>query len=225
MKRNGILGCAALTTVFALISAIVFLVPTEKTEAFWISYSFTAAIFLLQIPTWKSSLRRGPTAESRFFGLPTVQITTTCLVTQVVTLAVFTALPGVPTWVAIVANTIIVGVSATCFVGAEAARGEIERVDERARKKVFYIREIQTQVEALEDRETDNKVREELSRLAEQIRFSDPMSCDELGGIEKSIRAKFSELGQASDPDEKLALIKETSLLIKERNRKCKLSK
>ena len=61
-----------------------------------------------------------------------------------------------------------------------------------------------------------------LAQLAEKLRFSDPMSDDQLADLENRIGAKIAELSTAAD---KTAIIEELDSLLEERNRKCKTLK
>ena len=74
----------------------------------------------------------------------------------------------------------------------------------------------------LANTETDPEVKVALTKLAEAIRFSDPMSNEVLADLEKEISDKFAELKVAED---KTAIIKVLDSLIVERNKKAKLLK
>ena len=109
-----------------------------------------------------------------------------------------------------------------CLIGTEVARDEIARVESKVEKKVFYIKSLQVDAEMLANTETDPDVKAALIKLAELIRFSDPMSNDALVDLEKEISDKFIELKTAED---KAAIIKVLDSLIVERNKKAKLLK
>ncbi len=220
--KNKNLGYAVLSILFVLISVIVFVIPTEKTGTFWIAYVFTAIAFVVQIAIWKKTLGKEDTLKSKFLGLPVVHIGIVYLIIQIVALAVFTAVPTLPNWSAIVACAVIVGISAVCMIAGEAGRNEIERVEVKVQKKVFFIKELQADVELLADAETDTSTKVALQQLAEKIRFSDPMSNDALAEIEKAITEKVAELKTDSD---KKAVIQEINSLLADRNQKAKISK
>ena len=48
MNKNSVKGYAILGILFALVSVVVFAVPTAKTPAFWIAYGFTVVAFAVQ---------------------------------------------------------------------------------------------------------------------------------------------------------------------------------
>lgn len=220
--KNKNWGYVVLGILLVLVSIIAFVIPTEKTGTFWISYVFTAIAILAQIVIWKNTLGKEDTLKSKFLGLPVVHVGIVYLVVQIVAFAVFTAVPVLPIWSAIVACAVILGFSVIFMIAGEAGRGEIERVETKVQKKVFFIKELQADVELLIDRETDTEIRTALQQLAEKIRFSDPMSDDTLSKVESTIADRVAELKTESD---KMTIIHELDLLLAERNKKCKILK
>lgn len=221
MKKNSTKGYVILGILFALVSIIAFAVPTIKTAIFWIAYVFTAAAFAAQIFIWNKALGK-ETLKSKFLGLPVVHIGIVYAIIQTVAFAVFLFAPTLPVWSAIVVCSVIAGVSAVCMISANAGCNEIERVDAKVQKKVFYIRELQADVELIAAAETDADTKAALTQLAEKIRFSDPMSNEQLADSENKISAKVLELKTAVN---KVEIITELTLLLDERNNKCKILK
>lgn len=222
MKKNSTKGYVLLGILFALVSIIAFAVPTAKTATFWIAYVFTAAAFAAQIGIWKTALDKEGTLKSKFLGFPIVHIGIVYAIIQVIAFAVFLFAPTLPTWSAIVICPIIAGLSAVCMISADAGRNEIERVEAKVQNKVFYVREMQADIELLADNESDAAVKTALTHLAEKIRFSDPMSNEQLADLENKISIKAAELKTASS---KLEIITELNSLLDERNKKCKILK
>ena len=222
MKKNSTKGYVILGILFALVSIIVFAVPTTKTATFWIAYLFIAAAFAVQIGIWKTALGKEYALKSKFLGFPVVHIGIVYAIIQTVAFAVFLFVPTLPAWSAIVVCSVIAGVSAVCMISADAGRNEIERVEEKVQKKSFYIQELQADIELLADNETDADVKTALTQLAEKIRFSDPMSNEQLADLENKISTKIEELKTTSS---KLEIITELNSLLEERNKKCKILK
>ena len=222
MKKNSTKGYVILGILFALVSIIAFAVPTTKTATFWIAYVFTAAAFAAQIGIWKTALGKEETLKSKFLGFPVVHIGIVYAIIQTVAFAVFLYLPTLPVWSAIVACSVIAGVSAVCMISADAGRNEIERVEAKVQKKVFYIRELQADIELMADTETGADIKTALTQLAEKIRFSDPMSNEQLADLEHKISTKVAELKTSSS---KLEIITELNSLLDERNKKCRILK
>lgn len=222
MKKNSTKGYVILGILFVLISIIAFAVPTVKTATFWIAYVFTATAFAAQIGIWKTALGKEGTLKSKFLGFPVVHIGIVYAIIQTVAFAVFLFVPTLPVWSAIVVCSVIAGISAVCMISVDAGRNEIERVEAKVQNKVFYIRELQADIELLADNETNADVKTALTQLAEKIRFSDPMSNEQLADLEDKISTKIEELKTTSS---QLEIITELNSLLDERNKKCKILK
>lgn len=222
MKKNSTKGYVILGILFALVSIVAFAVPTAKTATFWIAYVFTAAAFAAQIVVWKTALGKDETLKSKFLGFPVVHIGIVYAIIRTVAFAVFLFVPTLPAWSAIMACSVIAGISAVCMISADAGRNEIERVEAKVQKKVFYIRELQADIELLADNESDAAAKTALTQLAEKIRYSDPMSNEQLADLENKISTKVAELKTVSN---KVEIITELNSLLDERNKKCKILK
>lgn len=222
MKKNSSKGYLILGILFVLVSAIAFAVPLAKTAAFWISYGFAVIAFAAQLIIWKAALGRSESLKSKFLGFPVVHIGIVYLIVQVIALAVFLFIPTLPIWSAVVACAVVAGVSAVCMIASDVGRSEIERVSAKVREKTFYIKQLQADVELLASTETDTVIKSALMQLAEKIRYSDPMSDEQLADIEDRIAVKIAELKSSAD---KVKIINELNSLLDERNRKIKISK
>lgn len=221
MKKK-VMAYSVLGIVFALFNVFSFAIPTEKTATFWIAYAFSVIAFGLQIGVWKLAFSGIDTIKSKFLGIPLLSVGFRYLVVQVIVFAIFMIFPTLPAWIPVVACSAILCVSAICLIGTETGREEICRVEEKAEKRVFYIKSLQAEVELLAESERDSETKVELLKLAEKICFSDPMSNDALAELEAEIREKVKELKTAEN---KLAVIAATSALVAERNQKAKILK
>ena len=222
MKKNSTKGYVILGILFALISVIAFAIPTTKTTTFWIAYAFTVVAFTAQIAIWKIALGKEDTLKSKFLGFPIVHIGIVYLILQIIAFAVFMFLPMLPSWSVVVICSIIVGVSVVCMIATDTGDEEIKRVETKVQKKVFYIRELQADIELVSASEKDDEIKTALIQLAEKIRFSDPMSNEQLTDLENMISVKVAELKTATN---KAELITELNSLLDERNKKCKILK
>ena len=222
MKKNKGMAYAVLAIAFVLFNVIAFAIPTAKTATFWIAYVFAAVAFVSQIAIWKFAFKGADTLKSKFLGIPLISVGITYLIIQIIAFAIFMAFPITPTWIAIVVCALILGISAICLIGTETGREEVCRVEEKVEKKVFYIKSLQVDVEMLASTETDAETKAALTKLAEKIRFSDPMSNEALEELDAEITAKVKELKTAEN---KAEIIKVLDSLITERNKKAKLLK
>ena len=222
MKKNSLMSYIALGIVFALFNVIAFIIPTEKTATFWTAYAFSVVAFAVQIPLWKIALGKKDTLKSKFLGIPVIHVGLTYLIIQLIAFAVFMILPTLPVWLAVVVCTIILAISALCAIAGQAGANEINRVEEKIKVKRAFIQFLQTDIEILAETETDAETKAALKKLAEKVRFSDPMSHEMLGELESRITAKVEDMETSSN---KISLVREVEVLLIERNKKCKILK
>lgn len=222
MKKNNLMSYLALGIVFALFNVIAFVIPTDKTATFWTAYVFSVVAFAVQIPLWKIALGKKDTLKSKFLGIPVIHVGITYLIIQLIAFAVFMIFPTLPVWLAVVVCTIILAILALCAIAGQAGANEINRVEEKIKVKRAFIQFLQTDIEMLAEAETDAETKAALKKLAEKVRFSDPMSHEMLGELETRITAKVEELKTVAD---KKALIDEIEIILIERNKKCKILK
>lgn len=222
MKKNNLMSYLALGIVFALFNVIAFVVPTDKTATFWVAYAFSVIAFAVQIPLWKIAFGKKDTLKSKFLGIPVIHVGITYLIIQLIAFAVFMIFPTLPVWLAVIVCAIILATSALCIIAGQAGANEINRVEEKIKIKRAFIQFLQTDIEMLAESETDTETKAELKKLAEKVRFSDPMSHEMLGELESRISAKVEEMKTATD---KKGLIAEINILLTERNKKCKILK
>lgn len=155
-------------------------------------------------------------------GIPIIRVGYIYLVYQLIALAVLVAYPALPVWATVIINVLIVCISAICMITAEIGRDIVNNVEEKVQSKVSYIREIQTDIEIIAERESDSAIKQKILKLAEKVRYSDPISSDELFELEKKISDKVKELNNA---DDKSAIVDEIELLLLDRNKKCLIIK
>lgn len=222
MKKNNLMSYIALGIVFALFNVIAFVIPTEKTATFWTAYAFSVVAFAAQIPLWKIALGKKDTLKSKFLGIPIIHVGITYLIIQLIAFAIFMIFPMLPVWLAVVVCVIILAISALCAIAGQAGANEINRVEEKIKVKRAFIQFLQTDIEMLAESESDAETKAALSKLAEKVRFSDPMSHEMLGELESRISAKVEQMKTTAD---KKALVGEVDLLLEERNKKCKILK
>ena len=222
MKKNTKLAYAVLGVVFILFNVIAFTVPTDKTITFWVAYAFTVVAFALQMGIWNAAFKAAETLKSKFLGVPIIYVGIVYLVVQLIAFVAFMVFPIIPSWITVIVCALILGISAICLISANVARDEINRAEEKVNQKVFYIRELQADVEMLAEQEQNPEIKTSLTRLAEKIRYSDPMSNVALADLEARIREKVTALRTT---DHKLEIITELDLLLAERNRKAKILK
>ncbi len=218
-----------LALALVLYNLSVFLLFTERANIFWITYGFTMFALLSQIIICIVASGKENTLKSKFLGFSILYLGSFYLFLQLVAgfIIMFFAADTINQNVAFLIYSIILGVSAILIMSVDLSRVEIKRVENKVSPKVFYIKSLQSDIEVLVDRCVNESIKKSLASLAESLRFSDPMSSEELFSIESKIENKVRELRSMDLEAEEIVKkeIDEVKLLVEERNNKCKLLK
>ena len=225
MKKGTIRSVIVTAVVLAVYHLIVFAVPFVKNAAFWVSYGFTLAAFAVVAAAIYIAFVKNPDAKSRFYGFPIARIGTVYGIVQlVISLAVMAFAVWVPWWAALVAYAVGLGISVIGLIAAEVVVEEIQAQDEQLKVKVAVMRGLQSKVSQLAGQTDDAAIRS----LADEFRYSDPVSNDAISDAEADLAAAVDELQMAVVDGEKevaAQLCRKTAALLAERNRLCKLNK
>ena len=225
MKKDAIRGIIALAVVLILYILIAFLIPFAHTAAFWVSFAFTLIAFAVVSVSIYIAFIKKPDAKSRFYGFPIARIGVIYGAVQLVAGVVVMALAAiVPAWAAALGYAIALGVAVIGLVSADAVVEEIHVQDAKLKKDVTLMRGLQSKVNQLAA-QWDNTA---LKALAEEFRYSDPVSSEALAEAEADLSAAVDELQAAfvdGDKDAAAQLCRKASALLAERNRLCKLNK
>lgn len=166
-----------------------------------------------------------PDTKSRFYGFPIARIGVIYGAAQLVCGLAFMALgKWVPVWAAVLVYALGLGAAAIGLIAADTVAEEIQAQDVRLKVNVSFMRDLQSKV----NRMAAQCDLAELRQLSEDIRYSDPVSSDALAEIERDLAAAVDDLQAAVvDGDWQAArtLCRNTSALLTERNRLCKLNK
>ena len=108
------------------------------------------------------------------------------------------------------------------------ARDTVQAIGENVKQNVTNLKSILVDVEMLSSSCTDPELKQALNKLADTVKYSDPMSTTAVELVEQRIMRKISELRVSIDnnqiPDA-LQVCKELESLYVERNKKLALSK
>ena len=225
MKKDAIRGIIALAVVLILYILIAFLIPFAHTAAFWVRFAFTLIAFAVVSVSIYIAFIKTPDAKSRFYGFPIARIGVIYGAVQLVAGVVVMALAAiVPAWAAALGYAIAMGVAVIGLVSADAVVEELHVQDAKLKQDVTLMRGLQSKVNQL-SAQWDNAA---LKALAEEFRYSDPVSSEALAEAEADLSAAVDELQAAfvdGDKDAAAQLCRKASALLAERNRLCKLNK
>lgn len=229
MSKNGLRGYFVLAIILAVFSVIAFAAPFSMTAAFWIAYISAVVAILFQIYVFNISFKRGGSPRSKFYGFPIARIGVTYLAVQlVVSIIEMCFAEDIPAWVVLIINVIIFAVAAIGCIAAEIVHDEVIRQDVSVKMNVSSMKSLQAMSAGLADQCTDESLKKDLQKLADEFKFSDPVSSEETKAMEAGLASQLNELKTAlsnGDYDTARSFCGQLLNGLSERNRACKLSK
>ena len=228
MKKNSIRGCVILAILLILFSVVAFSVPFARTATFGVAFGFGVFAIVFQLYIFRVSLASGD-AKSRFYGFPLARLGVIYLAAQLIVSIVEMVVAGVlPVWVALIANLLLAALAIIGCLASEAMRDEIVRQDIHLKKEVSVMRELQSLSRTLVGQCQDGELKAMLERIADDFRYSDPVSSDTTREIEADMRSQLDDIQQAlveGDSDGAKKLCGKLMGTLAERNRVCSVSK
>lgn len=225
MKKDTLRAAIVTAVVLIAYNFAVFMIPCLKTPTFWISWGFTLLAFVIAGVAIYISMIKKTDAKSRFYGFPIAKIGFIYLVAQIAVGGICMALGNIiPWWAATVLDAIGMGLAVIGLVSAEAVVSEIHIQDSKLKNNVSLMRSLQSKVNQMATQSDDAAIK----MLAEEFRYSDPVSNHALGEIEHDLTAVVDELQSAivdGDSNAVKQLCSKASAVLAERNRLCKLNK
>lgn len=222
----------------ALLNLIIFaifkpgnLANNDLKLVFWFSYGFVMLAFVLQIVSILTG-RFESGVESVFFGIPLVSVSLFYfIITTVLSLAFMILVSlgvAVPFMLMLVLECVVLGLYAIAFIISLSHKDVVVEIDKNIKKNVFAIRTLVTDVETLAEAVEDSQLKAKLNRLAEDIRYSDPMTNDVVAELDLQMKDAIAELEvyvSEQDYSNAEAKIRQAQLLISKRNKRLADSK
>ncbi len=225
MKKDTIRAIIVAVVALVIYNLIAFVIPFAHTAAFWISYGFTLAAFAVVCASIYIAFIKNPDAKSRFYGFPIARIGVLYGCAQlIVSLVVMAVAKWTPWWIPVLVYAIGMGAAVIGLVAADAVVEEIQTQDVKLKKDVSLMRSLQSKISQIAS-QTDNAG---IKALAEEFRYSDPVSNDAIADAEADLAAAVDQLQAAfvdGDNEAMAQLCRKTTALLSERNRLCKLNK
>jgi hypothetical protein len=229
MKKNVIRGYITLAVLFIVLTVIAFAAPFAKTSVFWIAYLFAVVAIVYQIYIFKVSFSGEGDVKSKFYGIPIANVGIVYLIAQlIVSLLEMILALWMPFWVALILDVVITAIAIVGCIAADVMRDEIVRQDESLKKNVANMRSLQSMTASLAGQITNPDIKKVVQNLAEEFKYSDPVSSEQTLDIEAELREQALELQKAlidGDDQSGKELANKMLANLKERNRLCGLSK
>ena len=218
--------------LLVMFNVIVFAVPNEVAGmskfggAFWSGYVCIMLTFAGQLICANLAMK-AENVEKFFLNLPLITLSYTSLILSIIAGTACMAIPNVPNWIGIILCVLILGFTAIAIVKASAAADLVQDTGKKVKEQTLFIKMLTADAEILMSKAQGEEAKAAAKKVYEAVRYSDPMSVEALAGMEAQITLKFHEFADAVTSGEgnidKLA--EEVTVLVEERNKKCKVLK
>ena len=229
MSKNLTRFYISLGIIFAVFSVIAFVLPFERNSVFWIAYLFGILSIGVQAYIMPHSFQQGSSVRSKFYGFPIARVGALYVAAQLLLSLLFMALAKSSSeWVRrieIILFVVTFGATAVGVLSTDAIREEVERQDVKLKKDVTRMRTLQSKAVSLRDQCEDAAAKSALGKLADALRFSDPVSSDATVALEDDLASYADELQSAlteGDYANVTALCTRIMPVLTERNQLCK---
>ena len=202
---------------------VAFAIPFAHTAAFWLAYAFTMLAMLAQYPLMRLAFR----GRRSIYGFPIARMAWLYLAAQsVFGLAAMILAPWIPYWLVLLVSVLLLVAAAVGSIATTAAREEVELADTRINANSSTMRELQSQALSLAKRATDPREAALVRALAEEFRYSDPVSSAETAPLEDRLATCLVQLDTALQRGTPVSdLCSQARAFLEERNRLCKTHK
>lgn len=227
--KNCVRSWVTLGVILVVYSVVAFALPFVKNGVFWLSYVFGVVAIAVQLYVLHIAFTKGESVKSKFYGFPVANVGIVYMLAQLavgILMMIFAA--KIPLWIPLIIDVVMLGAAAVGIIAADAMRDEVERQDVKLKKDVSAMRALQSRAAALVNQCGSADVTAAVRSLAEDLRYSDPISSAAITESERQLATLMDELEQVvtdGDGAAALALCKRTSAALVERNRLCKLNK
>ncbi|MBO7252838.1 MAG: hypothetical protein J6V25_09480 [Oscillospiraceae bacterium] len=229
MNKDILRVILGLVIALLLYLLVAFAIPFVHTSIFWLSLVFTLLAFVvagtgLYVAFWKY-----PDAKSHFYGFPIAKLSVLYGAGQMVVSLVFMALGMyIPFWIAILVYAMGIGLALIGLLTVDGAVDEIRVQDQELKKNVYTMRSLQSRVQQLMTCCQTPEAVNAVGKLAEELRYSDPVSSPALEAIEGELVSLVDNLQFAAVNGNQGVIpniCQKCTVILAERNRMCKLNK
>lgn len=229
MSKGTVRTLVVLGLLLLVYLMLALLIPFVKTGVYWVALIFGIIAIAAQTVIMKCAFQNGESIKSKFYGFPIARIGVIYLVAQmVISFASMALSQWVPMWLEILLCGLLLAFTTIGLVAADAVREEIEVQEVQMKKDVAMMDGLISQAAHLVSLCEDSELKKAVQKLANEFRYSDPVSAEELLDIEKELQIELEELQRAvldGDKDSAMPLCRQTMNTLAERNRLCKLGK
>lgn len=218
--------------IFVAYNVLLFVLTgfEDHEGSYWSSYVFMIVAFIVIIAS-SFLLRDKPSMHKNWFlGFPVLK---QCAIYFIVefffsTLFIILDYEDCPWSISFAVQFLILAVFLVLIIMAFLAKDVVNNVNVNTKIKTYKIKTFQLDAESLAESANSMELKMAFAKLAEDFRFSDPVSSDALSEVEEQIAYSLNQAKSAvsiNDAQGAMFYCNKASTLLKDRNRICKMFK
>ena len=195
--------------------------------AFWVSYGFSFLPFIaaaICIP-----LADTANGKNWLFGYPVMRYSGIYLAASIAFCILFMLLDPIVGWVLpFVVQIILLGADVILILGCMQVKEVVEQTHQQVERKTAYMLSLRATADGLAAKCAHPAAKAACVKLAEAVRFSDPVSNDQVAPYEQVVAQALVDVDtalNAGEMDKIISLCALAEQKLAERNRICKLTK
>jgi len=229
ISKKAAMFAGILALVFLAYNLILFVIAGfDHYASFWISYVFVLIAFASLASVGTLLGKRGMMLRDWLFGYPLVKHSVAYIVVEIILATIFMAVDAEEWKLAFVLQFLALAVYMVFAISCFLAKATITEIEERVEVKTQTIRLLYAEMQTAVQGCSDADLKPTLEKLAEELRYSDPMSNEALADLEGRLANVIGEV-KALVLAGQFELAKQNCVtvanLINERNLKCKVLK
>ena len=224
-KNTVIITYAVIAVMYAV---IFFAIPFERNATTWIAFSFGLVSIIAGVIVAFIAFDKGENLKSKVYGLPMFRLGYYYTAVQLIlSIGLFIAelFIDLPSWISLIFSVLLLGVFIIGVVAVDNVRDIVEHQETKSVVNTQVMESFAREIGSIVRKSTDSDVTRELEKLAEQFKYSDPVSNDNTKNIDVKIGEKLGLLKEKINSDDCSMLIKEINALLADRNTICKANK
>lgn len=231
MNKQQKSAIAIYAIVFVVFNVIFWLVPIEKSSAVIIAYIAAIVSTFISIYATAKAFVGNESVKSKVYGYPVFRMGIIQMVLQCAALVIICAVScfvEIPAWVAIVVAIVIIAYGLIGIIVTDTTKDVVVTLEEKTKAATKATKTFRLSADSLVGKCTDSELKGRLRKLSEELKYSDPVSCEELSDIEGEIAKNMSKLESlvvAGNHTEASALVGIILDELSDRNRRCKAYK
>lgn len=225
----------SLLAVYAILLFVLIIlfavIPFRKIAASWIAFAFCIVSLVIGFFITLYAFKKDEKLVSKVYGFPVFRVGAIYTIAQLIIGVIVCALGAfiiVPSWIILIISIIILAAAAIGLIATDNTRDIIAEQDASVVEMTKQVALFNIDIASVIDCCDSSEIKANLEKLAEEFRYSDPVSSDETKEIEAVIAKKIRVLKDslATDSDEAIKTkIVEIKRSLADRNRICKATK